>query len=406
MNYKKFLLIFYLLFLFYPKFSLYFFEINYFCIVVFSILLIAKIKNYSNNELFKIFLFFFILKVLFVFKSPMLSDDIYRYLWEGKIFLKGFNPYIYSPNSTNLLHLRDQIFIHINHKNLPAIYPPFMLFFNSIIVKICYSVKFYKFILFLFDIATFILILIICNETKINLRYSILYFIHPLTVIEIEWNGHNDIVMIFLFILGLYFLINNRYIKSVFFYTLSVFSKFVYFIFVKEFFKNLQSIIIFFLVGGLLYSVFIINAHNIFYSLNVYLKTWEFNGSIYKIINWFTKNQILTRKILLIIFIFSWIYINLKFTSIFQRLLFLSVSFILISPTVHPWYGLWILAFLSFNLIFEIYLFLLFLPLSYYVLGKYLSVGVWQENNFITLIIYIPILFLLIKKLICNKIHL
>ncbi len=398
MNYKKFLLIFYLSFLFYPKFSLYFFEINYFCIVVFTILLIAKIKSYSNNELFKIFLIFFILKVLFVLKNPILSDDIYRYLWEGKVFLNGFNPYIYAPNSMNLYNLRDNIFVHINHKNLPAIYPPFMLFFNSIIVKICYSVKFYKFVLFLFDFSTFLLILMISNEAKINLRYSMLYFVHPLTVIEIEWNGHNDIVMIFLFMLGFYFLIKNRFIKSSFFYTLSVVSKFVYLIFAKDFLKNLKSIIVFFIVVIFMYSIFIFSDKNIFYSLNIYLKNWEFNGSIYKILKYFVKNHEIVRIILLCILCISWVIINFKVKNIFKRMLFLIMSFILYSPTVHPWYGLWILPFLCFEFYMEIYLFLLFLPFSYYVLEKYFSMGVWQENNFITLIIYLPLIFLLYKK--------
>ena len=403
MNYKKFLLIFYLLFLFYPRFSVFLFEVNYFCIVLFSIFLISKIKNCSNNELFKIFLTFFVLKVLFVFKSPILSDDIYRYLWEGKVFLNGFNPYINPPNSTNLLFLRDQIFIYINHKNLPAIYPPFMLIFNSIIVKICYSVKFYKFILFLFDIATFILILIICNEIKINPRYSMLYFTHPLPLIEIEWNGHNDIVMIFLFLISLYFLIKNRFIKSSFFYALSVLSKFIYLIFAKEFLKNLKSIIVFLFVVIFMYLIFICSDKNIFYSLNIYLKNWEFNGSIYKILKYFVKNHTIIRIILLGIFGLSWVIINFKVKNIFKRMLFLILSFILCSPTVHPWYGLWILPFLSFEFISEIYIFLLCLPFSYYILNDYLNYGIWKENNLITFFIYLPILFLLIKKIICNK---
>ncbi len=373
-----------------------FFLVLYSFITYFTFQIVKKIKIYDSNHIFLIFILFIIIKILFIFKTPILSDDIYRYLWEGKIFLHGINPYLYPPNSIKLINFRDEIFNHINHKNLPAIYPPFMIFFNSIVVSISNSIKFYKFILFLFDILTFFIILLLLNEAKINIKYGLCYFINPLTVIEIEWSGHNDIIMIFFFLLALYFLIKNKLIKSTFFYSISILSKFIYLVFIKDFLKNFKSFIVFSIIVLISYSFFLSN-QKIFYSLDIYLKTWEFNGSIFKILKFFIKNNEITRLILLFLFGIYWSIINFKIKNIYKKLFFLIIGFILFSPTVHPWYGLWILPFICFNFYIEIYTFLLFLPFSYYVLDKYFTLGVWQENNFITFIIYCPLILFLFR---------
>ncbi len=52
------------------------------------------------------------------------GDDIWRYRWEGKIQLHGFNPYQLAPDSAALAGLRDGDWSKINHRDYPAIYPP------------------------------------------------------------------------------------------------------------------------------------------------------------------------------------------------------------------------------------------------------------------------------------------
>ena len=62
-----------------------------------------------------------------------LSDDVYRYIWDGRVQAAGINPYRYIPTDTQLAPLRDEtIFPNINRNNYaPTIYPPVaqMLFF-------------------------------------------------------------------------------------------------------------------------------------------------------------------------------------------------------------------------------------------------------------------------------------
>ena len=57
--------------------------------------------------------------------SPTLSDDIYRYVWDGRVQAAGINPYRYAPASEALAHLRDgTIYPGVNHREIPTIYPP------------------------------------------------------------------------------------------------------------------------------------------------------------------------------------------------------------------------------------------------------------------------------------------
>ena len=54
-----------------------------------------------------------------------LSDDIYRYSWDGLVQQAGINPYNYPPDASELGMLRDDtIFPMINRQWALTLYPP------------------------------------------------------------------------------------------------------------------------------------------------------------------------------------------------------------------------------------------------------------------------------------------
>ena len=79
------------------------------------------------------------------------------------------------------------------------------------------------------------------------------------------------------------------------------------------------------------------------------------------------------------------------------RVLFVVLSvFTLLSPTMHPWYLLWILPFLPF---FPNPAWLCLsglVVLSYEVLGRYLTLGVWEEQAWVRLVEFTPFYLLLV----------
>lgn len=81
----------------------------------------------SRKKRLKYILFLGILMRLpFLFTEPVLSDDVWRNLWDGRVQVNGINPYSYSPQDEHLANLRDDVvWPRINHPQYRTIYPPF-----------------------------------------------------------------------------------------------------------------------------------------------------------------------------------------------------------------------------------------------------------------------------------------
>ena len=63
-------------------------------------------------------------RVVMALGSPALSDDVYRYVWDGRVQLHGIHPYLHAPADPALESLRDSDWERINHPELETIYPP------------------------------------------------------------------------------------------------------------------------------------------------------------------------------------------------------------------------------------------------------------------------------------------
>lgn len=56
---------------------------------------------------------------------PLLSDDLFRYLWEGMVSAGGINPLLHSPASLD--GLNDALQARVNHAEIASVYPPLAL---------------------------------------------------------------------------------------------------------------------------------------------------------------------------------------------------------------------------------------------------------------------------------------
>ena len=84
-------------------FFAYFLERTQFYIVTFlwialfsSFYLLLQNKNSSFNTLIIVAILF---RCIFLFATPNLSQDFYRFIWDGRMLLNGFNPYLYLPET-------------------------------------------------------------------------------------------------------------------------------------------------------------------------------------------------------------------------------------------------------------------------------------------------------------------
>src|SRR5215471_16784475 len=99
-------------------------------VLIESILFVAAgwltFKSQPSHSTFLIVLSFAVLfRLSLLFAPPYLSDDIYRYIWDGRVQAAGINPYRYAPTDPALERLRDnKIYSRINHNYAPTMYPP------------------------------------------------------------------------------------------------------------------------------------------------------------------------------------------------------------------------------------------------------------------------------------------
>ncbi len=146
------------------------------------------------------------LRGFLVLFDPLLSSDIYRYVWDGRVQAAGINPYIYHPADPALAALRDAtIYPNINRAEYAVtIYPPVAQFFFLIVTRLGESVTVMRLALLGCEAATVAILLLLLRRMGRPLTCVVAYLWHPLPMWEIANSGHVDALMVTLMILGLW----------------------------------------------------------------------------------------------------------------------------------------------------------------------------------------------------------
>jgi alpha-1,6-mannosyltransferase len=148
--------------------------------------------------------------------DPLLSSDIYRYVWDGKIQATGINPYRYVPADPALASLRDgTIFAHINRATTAAtIYPPVAQFFFLIVTRIGENVTVMRLALVGCEAVTVAIIALFLRRMNQPVTRVVAYLWHPLPLWEIASSGHVDALMLALMLLGLWIALSGHALRG------------------------------------------------------------------------------------------------------------------------------------------------------------------------------------------------
>ena len=152
----------------------------------------------SNTTVLIAVAFAILFRLSILFAPPYLSDDIYRYVWDGRVQAAGINPYRYIPAAPELAHLRDEtIYPKINRKDWAhTIYPPVaqVVFFLS--TRINESVTWMKATMLLFELITIWAVARLLRLLGRPRQLLLMYAWHPLVVWEFAGSGHVDAISI------------------------------------------------------------------------------------------------------------------------------------------------------------------------------------------------------------------
>ncbi|HXH88427.1 MAG TPA: glycosyltransferase 87 family protein [Gaiellaceae bacterium] len=143
---------------------------------------------------------------------PTLSDDAYRYVWDGRVQAAGINPYRSPPESPALAHLRDDaIYERVNRKFAPTIYPPAAQgFFRAAYAIHPDSIRWTKVALVLVDAVAIMLLGLLLVRFGRPPEHALLYAWHPLAIVEVGHSGHIDVVAVALLLGSLLLVVRGR----------------------------------------------------------------------------------------------------------------------------------------------------------------------------------------------------
>ena len=189
----------------------YVFIFSILCVLYFSgIYLVFKQRSrwkHSKGMVLVIIIFAVIFRACLLSADPtVLSKDMYRYIWDGRVQQNGFNPYQHPPDAAELKELRDnKVYPSINRKSYPTLYPAgAQIFFRLFHMIVGESVWGYKGLMTLFDVLTLFVLLALLRIYGFDDTRLIIYAWNPLVIFEIAYSGHLEGLTVFWMVLSLY----------------------------------------------------------------------------------------------------------------------------------------------------------------------------------------------------------
>jgi hypothetical protein len=133
-----------------------------------------------------------LLRTLVLPLPPTLSDDIQRYLWDGRVATSGLNPYVHEPDATEVSELRDEAWERLSHRQVPTVYPPLALAAFSVAAHFPAPAFALKLLLTLFDLVTCALLMVLARAVGLPGYRVAWYAWNPLVSLEVAGMGHVD----------------------------------------------------------------------------------------------------------------------------------------------------------------------------------------------------------------------
>lgn len=359
-------------------------------------------------------------RLLALVNLPTLSDDIYRFIWDGRLLAHGYNPFQYLPSeilSTRIAAqagLTEALFQKLNSPHYYTVYPPLLQGWFAVSATLggvseLATAFWLRLPIFLGEGGTFWLLyrlLKLMNQDQNTAQRSVLvYALNPLVNVELVGNVHYEGLTICFLLAALYFYKKQKDLPSATFLGLAAGVKLLPLIFLPALLekghwrKNLTSAVGATVTFGVPFLFFFDRAivENISTSLDLYFRRFEFNASLYYLLREIGTlilgynpiaiiGPFLALVALSLVLFFSWSR-RLKLT-LPERWLFALTAYLLCATTVHPWYvvpliALSVLTRFGFPIIWSV-----MLPLTYVSYGG----GGSHENLWIVAVEYCVVL--------------
>nr|WP_322790484.1 mannosyltransferase [Tenacibaculum tangerinum] len=317
-------------------------------------------------------------RLIFFFALPNLSQDFYRFIWDGRMILEGLNPYLSLPETFIEQHdypipQAKDLYAGMGTLNGSHYtnYPPMnqlCFFIAAVFAKnsIIGSVVVMRTIIILADIGILYFGKKLLKRLQLPVKNIFIYILNPFVIIELTGNLHFESVMLFFLVFALYKLHQQQWFLAGVLLACSVSVKLIPLLFLPLFFqwfvkndasvfKGFQKLAFFYITiiatVVLLFLPFyapelIVNYTN---SVGLWFRNFEFNASFYYVareIGYLFRGYneiaiigkiipILTSCFLLILTFFRK---NKSLKQLLVSMLFALSFYYFLTTTMHPWY--------------------------------------------------------------------
>lgn len=394
-------------------------------VLYFFFIFTTKDKKETDQLLWISMLF----RLIFIIAIPCLSDDYFRFIWDGKLFINGFNPYLFVPSeilNTDIAKtagLTEELYNGLNSPEYYTVYPPI----NQLLFSL--GGLFSKFGLLAGIVAIRVPILIaefftikyirkLLASLQLPHHHVLLYALNPLVIVELSGNLHYEGMMLLFVVVGLYWLMHNKWGGATFWWAMAISIKLIPVLFLPVLLKRLGLVksIWFYLITALALAFTFLPfldeklIEHILSSVNLYFQTFEFNASIYYVIRWLGFKSVgyniiqqvgpLLSIATFIVVMMVYFYKTKTWQDVLKKMLFAYTIYLLLATTVHPWYviNLVLLSVFVKNYRYAIlWSALVILSYSAYISDSY------QENHILIAIEYLLVIGVFVVELILNK---
>ena len=291
-------------------------------------------------------------RALLVVAPPLLSNDINRYVWEGRVQVHGGNPYRWSdrPESPRWLPLRDSVYEGLNHKDYTAVYPPLFVLATRGVVAVDDSFTAMKAFLVGCELATLGVLALLLRRRRLPPERLLVLAWSPLALVEIAGSGHNDAFGLMWMALALLALDLDRPLLSALAVGAGVASKYLPGLVAAAWARRYRwwhVLAALALVGGLFVAYLDpASQKTMFLSLSKYSQFWRFNETLFApLAAVLGSHEAAVRTGALLTLALALLLAWRKVEPVAAATAVVA-AWLLLGPNVLPWYALWLLPFL------------------------------------------------------------
>lgn len=311
---------------------------------------------------------------------PLLSDDVYRYVWEGRIQRHGGNPYAWSdrPEAERFGALRDEVWRGVAHKGYTAIYPPLWQLAARAVVTLHDSVTAMKAFAVACEVAAALLLLRLLKARGRPPGHLLVLAWSPLALVEIAGGGHNDAAGLLAVAAALLALERGSSAGAALALAAGAATKLFPAVLGLAWWRRLRPVSAIAASAAAAATVvpYLSAGPGLWMSLGKYAALWRFNDSGFALLAGVLPHREATLVAFALVAALAAALAACRADPVASGLL-VTVAWLAMAPSVFPWYALWLLPFLVVRETPSALLFTGTVQLAYLVYPEFHSTGNW-----------------------------